>query len=174
MVEVADSLMEELEREHLDGITSVALLTFFADQKIRFGEATLRKWVQLGLLPRSIRVGQKGKHQGSKGKYPVTVVRRIVRIKQLMEGELTIEDIQNHFLFVRSDVEQLEQSLDKIFKVLDRMLDERGQRGISVRAMSGELKRAKGMAEELVTRIKNVESRLIREGQEGSSEAAAS
>ena len=34
---------------------------------MKFSEATLRKYVQLGLLPRSVRVGRKGKHQGSQG-----------------------------------------------------------------------------------------------------------
>ena len=33
------------------------------DARIRFSEATLRKYVQLGLLSRSVRVGRKGKHQ---------------------------------------------------------------------------------------------------------------
>ena len=146
MTPIADSAVEQLENEHLSGITSAALLAFFADHGVRFGEATLRKWVQLGLLPRSVRVGQKGKHQGSKGKYPITVVRRILRIKMLMARDLTIEDIQNRFLFVRDDIEQLEGRLERIFSVLDRMLNERGDQGISVRAMSGDLKRAKGLA----------------------------
>ena len=92
MFEVAESVLEEIEREHSKGITSAALLNFFADKGIRFGEATLRKWVQLGLLPRSVRVGRKGKHQGSKGQYPVRVVRQIIRIKRLMADGMTIED----------------------------------------------------------------------------------
>jgi len=37
------------------------LLDVFPPRGIRFSEATLRKYVQLGLLPRSVRVGQKGK-----------------------------------------------------------------------------------------------------------------
>ena len=42
----------------------------FTDAGVRLSEATFRKWVQLGLLPRSRRVGRKGKHQGSLGLYP--------------------------------------------------------------------------------------------------------
>jgi hypothetical protein len=174
MPHLADSAIEQLEGEHRGGITSAALLTFFAEHQIRFGEATLRKWVQLGLLPRSVRVGQKGKHQGSKGMYPITVVRRIMRIKSLMERDLTIEDIQNRFLFVRDDIEQLEERLQRIFVVLNRMVEERGDQGISARAMGGDLKRAHGIADELLERIKKVEQRLINEAEEGSSEAAAS
>jgi hypothetical protein len=33
-------------------------------------EPTFRKYVQLGLLPRSVRVGRKGKHRGSQGPLP--------------------------------------------------------------------------------------------------------
>ena len=94
MSKVAESTLEQVERDHSTGISSVDLLAFFEGQEIRFGEATLRKWVQLGLLPRSVRVGRKGKHQGSKGKYPVRVVRQILRIKDLMDKDITIEDIQ--------------------------------------------------------------------------------
>ena len=44
---------------------------------VRLSEATFRKYVQAGLLPRSKRVGRKGKHRGSQGLYPVEAVRRI-------------------------------------------------------------------------------------------------
>jgi len=175
MVKVAESVLNEIESEHSDGITSAALLGFFVEQKIRFGEATLRKWVQLGLLPRSVRVGQKGKHQGSKGKYPVRVIRQILRIKELMARNLTIEEIQRQFLFVRGDIEQLEQTLDKIFGTLDRMVDERGGQGTSVRAVSADLGRAHALAKDLVERFERIERRLMAESETaGRTEAAAS
>ena len=40
--------------------------------------------MQLGLLPRSVRVGRKGKHRGSQGLYPATVVRQIELVRRLM------------------------------------------------------------------------------------------
>ena len=65
----------------------------------------------LGLLPRSVRVGRKGKHQGSQGMYPVGVVRQIKRIKEMMASDFTIDEIQREFLFARSDIEETERTL---------------------------------------------------------------
>lgn len=172
MAKVAESVLRKVEKEHLDGITSAALLAFFAEHDIRFGEATLRKWVQLGLLPRSVRVGQKGKHQGSKGKYPVRVIRQILRIKELMAKDVTIEDIQKQFLFVRGDMEELEQTLEKIFAVFDRMVSERDSKLASVRAVSAELSRARTLARDLVERLERVERRFTADDEQA--EVAAS
>jgi DNA-binding transcriptional MerR regulator len=174
MVKVADSVLEQVEKDHGTGITSADLLLFFKEQDIRFGEATLRKWVQLGLLPRSVRVGTKGKHQGSKGMYPVRVIRQILRIKELMAKNLTIEEIQRQFLFVRGDVEALEQALEKIFGTLDRIVEERDQTA-QVRAVSADLGRAQVLAKDLVERLERIERRLIQDLEAShESEAAAS
>lgn len=161
MDKIAESVLTSIEKENLDGITSADLLAFFAEQGIRFGEATLRKWVQLGLLPRSVRVGRKGKHQGSKGKYPIRVVRTILRIKELMAQDLTIEEIQQRFLFVRGDIEALEQALDEIFSLLGNMVDERGDKNTAARAAAADLGRARSMAVELVDRLERIERRLM-------------
>lgn len=173
MAKVAESVLRKFEKEHASGITSAELLSFFTEHDIRFGEATLRKWVQLGLLPRSIRVGQKGKHQGSRGKYPVRVIRQILRIKELMAKNLTIEEIQRQFLFVRGDMEELEQSLEKIFAVLDRIVSERDQKLASVRAASAELGRARALAQDLVERLERIEQRLSADADEHAEVAAS-
>lgn len=181
MSKVAESILEQVERVHSGGITSADLLSFFEAQEVRFGEATLRKWVQLGLLPRSIRVGQKGKHQGSKGKYPVRVVRQILRIKELMEKDLTIEDIQKQILFVRGDIEELETTLDKVFTALDRNVEQRAgseaSGGLSgLRTVKVDIGRARELADDLLARLEKIEERLIHEtdGSTGETEAAAS
>ncbi len=167
MSSVQESALEKVEKDHSGGITSADLLAFFAAQEVRFGEATLRKWVQLGLLPRSIRVGKKGKHQGSKGKYPVRVIRQILRIKELMEQNLTIEDIQRQVLFVRGDVEELEQTLDKVFGALDKGVEARASREGALqpglRAIKGDIGKARSLADDLVARIVKMEERLIAE-----------
>ncbi|HEY4118347.1 MAG TPA: MerR family transcriptional regulator, partial [Byssovorax sp.] len=118
MQRTLDDELDDLEREHPQGLTSAEILEFFASREIKFSEATLRKYVQLGLLPRSVRVGRKGKHQGSQGMYPATVVRQIQRIKEMMAQDHTIEEIQREFLFVRGDIEDLERSLAKVFDAL--------------------------------------------------------
>ncbi len=174
MSQVADSILAQVEQQHVGGITSVEILSFLAAQNIRFGEATLRKWVQLGLLPRSVRVGTKGKHRGSKGKYPVRVLRRILRIRELMAENLTIEEIQRQFLFVRGDIEALEQTLTNIFGILDRMAQERGDNHATVKAVGGDLARAKALASDLLARLEKIENRFISESQPRQVEAAAS
>src|SRR5688572_32216640 len=62
-----DREIDEIERSWPDGLTSRQIVDVFETRGIRFSEATLRKYVQLGLLPRSVRVGRKGKHRGSCG-----------------------------------------------------------------------------------------------------------
>ena len=174
MTQVDDSILDEIEQRYVGGITSSDLLAFLKAQDIRFGEATLRKWVQLGLLPRSVRIGTKGKHRGSKGLYPVRVIRRILRIRELMADNLTIEEIQRQFLFVRGDIEALEQTLDSIFNILDRMMHERGQNHATVHAVGGDLARARSLAGELLARLENIEQRIVAEQQTRPAEAAAS
>ena len=63
--------------------------------------------MQLGLLPRSVRVGRKGKHRGSQGLYPATIVRQIELVRRLMAQGYTIQDIQREFLFLGSEIEAL-------------------------------------------------------------------
>src|ERR1044071_5954645 len=92
--------LAQLEKAHAAGFTSAEILDLFARHDVPLSEATLRKYVQLGLLPRSVRVGRKGKHQGSQGVYPVNVVRQIVTIKRMMAEDMTIERIAREFLFI--------------------------------------------------------------------------
>src|SRR3954467_1682319 len=103
--------LAEIERSGPDGLTSRQIVDLFETRGIRFSEATLRKYVQLGLLPRSVRVGRKGKHQGSQGVYPVSVVRQIVTIKRMMAEDRTIEEIQQSFARFKDDIEELERVL---------------------------------------------------------------
>jgi hypothetical protein len=156
---IDDTQLRELERSHAQGLTSAEILDVFARYQIALSEATLRKYVQLGLLPRSVRVGRKGKHQGSQGVYPVTVVRQILRIKQMMAESYTIEQIQKEFLFIRSDVEQLEQLLDVIFKKLDDVLLQR-RREHSAKSVVREVSDARHLSRDLMARLAAIESKL--------------
>src|SRR5688500_19124304 len=111
--------LSQLEKAHVAGLTSAEILDVFARHDVQLSEATLRKYVQLGLLPRSVRVGRKGKHQGSQGVYPVSVARQILVIKKMMAEDVTIERIQREFLFIRNDGVELERTLAEIFDNLD-------------------------------------------------------
>jgi DNA-binding transcriptional MerR regulator len=155
----ADEL-DTIEREHPQGLTSVEILEAFASRGIKLSEATLRKYVQLGLLPRSVRVGRKGKHQGSQGMYPATVVRQIQRIKEMMAQDFTIEEIQREFLFVRGEIEDLERSLGNVFDALKSASKEK-RSDTTGRAVASELANAETLARDLVSKLISIEERLM-------------
>lgn len=154
---IDDTALSQFERSHSEGLTSAEILDVFARHSIPLSEATLRKYVQLGLLPRSVRIGKKGKHQGSQGLYPVGVVRQILTIKQMMAESYTIEQIQREFLFIRSDVEQLEQLLEGIFKKLDEVVHERRREPRSVVREVGD---ARSLSKDLLARLSAIETKL--------------
>jgi hypothetical protein len=151
--------LAQLEKANVAGLTSAEILDVFARYDVQLSEATLRKYVQLGLLPRSVRVGRKGKHQGSQGIYPVSVVRQILRIKQMMAESYTIEQIQREFLFIRSEVEQLESMLTRIFKKLEGVLkDRKTERSTS--AVQRDVGDARSLSKDLMARLEAIETKL--------------
>ena len=151
--------LAQLEKAHAAGLTSAEILDVFARHDVQLSEATLRKYVQLGLLPRSVRVGRKGKHQGSQGIYPVSVVRQVLRIKQMMGESYTIDQIQREFLFIRSEVEQLESMLTRIFKKLDGVLKERKAERVTS-AVQRDVSDARSLSKELMGRLEAIETKL--------------
>jgi DNA-binding transcriptional MerR regulator len=173
---IDDSVLSSLEHQYEAGLTSTALIDVCGAHGIQLSEATLRKYVQLGLLPRSKRVGQKGKHLGSRGMYPVHTIRQLLRIKEMMAESYTIQEIRRDFLFVRTDIEQLEQTLGCIFKALTRALEQRGReqsrrgdgrRGESSEGqgsslVSRELGEVQKQGRQLVARLSSIETRLMR------------
>ena len=155
----SDDELTRIEREHPQGVTSEEIVSFFTRRGVKFTEASLRKYIQLGLLPRSRRVGMKGKNRGSQGMYPAAVIRRIQRLKSMMES-YTIEQIQRQFLFVRGDVEELERTLEKIFSALSGAAKAtRDGEGVA-RVVLKELSDARALAADLVAKVTSVESRL--------------
>ena len=124
---MATSLTEhqvaELEATHAVGFTSQELVSAFQARGVRFSEANLRRYVQLGLVPRSRRVGRKGKNLGSRGLYPVRSVRRINAIKRLMEQRYTLEQIQEQFLAFKSAMDNLEDAVEEVLGLFEQKLD---------------------------------------------------
>ena len=155
-----EATLKKIERDHSEGLTSQQILDLLGAAQVKLSEATLRKYVQLGLLPRSIRVGRKGKHQGSQGVYPVTVLRQVIRIRTMMARDYTIEQIQREFLFVRGDIEQLERVLTKIFQTLSTSSGNVPSE-LTGRAVAGELRGARKLARDLVEKLTSIESRLV-------------
>ena len=156
---IDENILARIEKSHAAGLTSAEILDVFATHDVTLSEATLRKYVQLGLLPRSVRVGTKGKHQGSKGLYPVRVVRQILQIKRMMAEEYTIEQIQTEFLFVRSELEQLDETLVQIFEKLDGAVKRRKQEA-TARVVAREVGEARLLSKDLLARLRGIETRL--------------
>jgi hypothetical protein len=156
---IDDSILTGLEQKYEAGLTSGALLDVCGAHGIQLSEATLRKYVQLGLLPRSVRIGRKGKHKGSLGVYPVRALRQLVRIKEMLAESYTIEEIRRDFLFVRSDVEQLEETLACIFMTLTRVLEKRS-RNLQLPALGREVCEVQQRGRDLVERLVSIEAKL--------------
>jgi len=157
---LVDDEIDEIERQSPGGLTSRQIVDVFTARGIRFSEATLRKYVQLGLLPRSVRVGRKGKHRGSCGIYPADVVRRVNQVRAMMAADLTIEDIQKSFVRFKDEIDSVEKGVRELIAGF-----EREAKGPSVdperrAVIEAEIVAAKHAASELVRRITGVEASL--------------
>jgi DNA-binding transcriptional MerR regulator len=119
---------DRLEQEYPQGLSAAQIVDFFAPRGVKLAQATFRKYVQLGLLPRSRRVGEKGKHRGSRGLYPASAARRIHLIKHLMDEGKTLEEIRGSFVFFRGQLDGVERSLDELFAALEKSIAERAER----------------------------------------------
>lgn len=150
--------IERIERDYAGGLPAREILEIFRPRGVRLSEATFRKYVQAGLLPRSRRVGRKGKHQGSRGLYPVEAVRRINAIKKMMAEGHTIEDIKRSFLFHKNHIDQLERDLAEVFDGFQEELGERGFGGEHRRKLEAELTVLRRRAQELVRDVSRLGS----------------
>jgi DNA-binding transcriptional MerR regulator len=117
--------IERIEREFAGGISSRAIVELFRPRGVRLSEATFRKYVQAGLLPRSRRVGRKGKHRGSQGVYPVEAIRRINAIKKMMAEGMTLEEIRGSFVFFMNHIDQVEKGLEEVLDGFEAQLGDR-------------------------------------------------
>ena len=138
------SVLRRLERQHAQGISSAAVVEAFSASRARFSEATLRKYVQLGLLPKSRRVGTRGRHRGSSGLYPVGVVRLINEIKRRLDRGATLDEIRLGCVGVSGDLQSLQRLLDQLFgrlaEATARRADPRRRRRL--KGLVGERRRA--------------------------------
>jgi DNA-binding transcriptional MerR regulator len=157
---LGDSELSKLEEEHAEGLTAAQIVDVFSSRGIRFSEATFRKYVQQGLLPRSRRVGRKGKNRGSLGLYPARAVRRINAVKKLMSDGYTIEQIQEQFLRFTDVIETLEAGLTELFKRFDAEAEAPRFDTKSRRSLAKELAEARKTADELMKRIGALSQRV--------------
>lgn len=167
--------LREIEKAWPNGMTSRQIVDVFEARGIRFSEATLRKYVQLGLLPRSVRVGRKGKHKGSCGLYPANVVRRVNAVKAMMAENHTIEEIKRSFAKFKDDIDNVEKELRDLLASFEREAKDNGaaQDPDRRRTLETELVEARRMATDLVRRISRLERRISESASEESARDAA-
>lgn len=152
--------IDGIEKRHPSGLTAQGIVEAFATKGIRFSEATFRKYVQLGLLPRSIRVGTKGRHRGSHGLYPASTIRRINDIRRLQSLNFTIEEIQEQFFFARTELDALERQIARVFDGVEKALRSRAAEADSLKTIIREVAEARELAERLVAKLGDIEGRL--------------
>lgn len=157
---VSDKDLREIERSFADGLTAVQVIDLLVSRGVRFSEATFRKYVQMGLLPRSRRVGRKGKHQGSLGLYPATTVRRIDAIKRLQAQHYTIEVIQQQFLRYRDEIESIERSFAVVLDGFEADLGAPHFDAEAKKTLKRDIAEARKAAEELLRRLEGIERRV--------------
>jgi hypothetical protein len=149
-----------IEEKNPGGMSSGEIVELFIKRGMKFSEATFRKYIQLGLLPRSRRVGSKGKHKGSKGIYPIGVVRQINEIKRMMGQDFTIDDIKQHLVFVGGEMEELRFLLDRIFTRLEENLEDEEHGSFSVAGLRKQVVQANEDSKVLVLNIERAVNSL--------------
>jgi DNA-binding transcriptional MerR regulator len=149
-----DSKFDEIERAHPHGMSVQQIVDACVAAGEKLSEATFRKYVQLGLLPRSVRVGKKGKQRGSQGLYPPSTVRQVMRIRRLMAQGFTIDEIQTRILFARSEIDGLGAQLERALGQLERARE--GSDALSER----ELAEARKSGQALIDKLHAIERRL--------------
>lgn len=156
----SEAELDEIEGAHANGMSVQQIVDAFTARGSRLTEATFRKYVQLGLLPRSVRVGRKGKHRGSQGLYPATAVRQIDHIRRLMGQGFTMEEIQKEFLFVRGDIDALSRQLNRVHQAIDNAVEEQQREGGEDPGVTDALNEVRELGKELVQKLEVIERRL--------------
>src|SRR5919201_1062735 len=125
---------DRLESNYPHGVSAAQIVDFFAPRGVRLAQATFRKYVQLGLLPRSRRVGEKGK---------------------------TLEEIRHSFVFFRGQLDGVERALDDLFAALDKTIAEKGNlRASRRRELERLLTEGRHKANQFVTDIERTVSQI--------------
>jgi hypothetical protein len=150
--------LRAIESAFPDGLTAVQVVDAFTSRGIKLSEASFRKYVQQGLLPRSRRVGRKGKHKGSLGVYPAKTVRRINTVKQLMLDGYTIEQIQGQLLLYTDLIEGVAEHLQELWLRLDR--DHHDLDATTRRELNKELIEARRTGDGLVKQLDSIARRI--------------
>jgi hypothetical protein len=158
---LTDDDFSKIEKSNPEGLTTQQIVDAFSSSGDKLTEATFRKYVQLGLLPRSVRIGRKGRHRGSQGLYPATVIRQIDIVRGLMSQGITIEEIQRDYPFLAGEIDDLSHRIKRLFFSVEQSTTRSelgsGNDQVVVRALS----EARKTAEELLETLRSIERRLL-------------
>jgi hypothetical protein len=152
MALLSDAELKRLEKKHEAGIGSADIVDAFKSKGARFSEATLRKYVQLGLLPKSHRIGQRGRHRGSSGLYPVMVVRQINDIKGALDAGATLDEVRVGRVGLGGEVDALRIAASKVmdrFREAVEQLDDKNGKGALKRELGEHERALEGVTREL-------------------------
>jgi len=160
----SDAELDQLETTRSEGLSTQEVVDLFAAKGAPVSEASFRKYVQLGLLPRSVRVGRRGhenqrKHRGSQGLYPATVVRQIESIRRLLAQGYTISELQRQLVLFGGEIDELAQKLDRVLEAVARAVAERGASG-SEDVLTRSVSEARALAADLLGRLRGIERGL--------------
>jgi len=158
----SDEELRRIETDHAEGLTAAQIVDLFAGRGLRFSEATFRKYVQLGLVPRSRRVGRKGKHRGSLGVYPAKAVRRINAVRRMMDDGRTIEEIQVELLRFGDLLENIEEGLTDLLHRYEVEIENPRFDSKARKNFKRDVGEARRTADELLKRLDDLSHRVGR------------
>lgn len=140
-----------------EGISSKEIVKIFQNKGIRFSEATFRKYVQMGLVERCRRVGQKGKHRGSHGLYPISTINRINSIKKMISGDVTLEQLKGSYFSLRQKLEEVDRILNDVSGDIKVMCEEKGKRERHDVQLSREVENIKKNGQRVIRSLEKLE-----------------
>ena len=157
--------IRKLERQHEAGVSSSTIVDIFQGKGERFSEATLRKYVQLNLLPKSRRVGTRGKHKGSSGVYPVSIIGLVNEIKRTLAAGATLDEIRYTSVGLVGEVHALRRVVQETAARFAEAIDKQGD----ARHRSGLLKSLDKQSKALNKQIEELEqlANRLRSGGDG-------
>lgn len=161
----SDAELDALEASRTVGLSTQEVVDLFAAKGAPVSEASFRKYVQLGLLPRSVRVGRRGhekrKHRGSQGMYPATVVRQIESIRRMLAQGYTISELQSQLVFFGGEIDELAQKLERVLESVARAVAERGRGlGGTEDMLAAQVSEARALSADLVGKLRGIERSL--------------
>jgi phage gp16-like protein len=147
MPDTVTETLAKFESEHRSGATSIEIMAVLAQVGVKVSEATLRKYIQQGLLPRSRRVGTKGRHQGSWGIYPAWTARQIVEIKKLLAEGRSMQEISEGRVAIFSKCMEAAAALKEVERKLEKLAERKNVDSLGIGKVRELVAGASGLVE---------------------------